>query len=114
MIAVGKVERGVTSSRVGLISILEGGERQPEGPISLSIVDEHSEVVLDLLVDPFGLSVCLWMMHGAQGSLDVELFVEIFDERGHKDRSAVRNDLPRDAVHTDDVLDEQVSPSFRV
>ena len=103
---MGKVEWGVSGSGVRLISILEGGEQEPERPVCLSIVDEHPKIVLDFLVDPFCLSVCLWVMRGARSPLDVKLFVQIFNERGYEDRSAVRNNLPRDPVHADDVLNK--------
>ena len=86
---MGKVERGVSSSRVCLVSILEGGEQQPEWPVGLSVVDEHSEVVLNFLVDSFCLSIGLWVMCSARGSLDVELLVKVFYECGHEDGSSV-------------------------
>ena len=104
----------MSGSGVRLISILEGGEGEPERPVSLSVVDEHPKIVLDFLVNPFCLSVCLWVMRGAGGSFDMELFVQIFNERGHEDGSAVRDDLPGNTVHTDYVLDEQIGPAFRV
>ena len=86
---MGEIERGMSSSRVRLISILEGGEWEPERPISLSVVDEHPKIVFDFLIDSFCLSICLWVMRGARGPFDVELFVEIFYECRYEDRSSI-------------------------
>ena len=72
---MGEVEWRVPSSGVHLIPILEGGEWEPERPISLSVVDEHSQVVLNFLIDSFCLSVGLGVMRGARRSFNVELFV---------------------------------------
>ena len=111
---MGEVEQRVSCSGVCLISILEGGEGEPEQPVSLSVVDEHSEIVLDFLIDLFCLSICLRMVRGARRSFYVELLVQIFNEHGYEDGSAVRNDFSGYAVHADDVLDKQVRPSFRI
>ena len=106
VVSVGKVEQGMSGGGVGLVSILEGGEQQPEWPISLSVVNEHSKVVLNFLIDSLRLSVCLRVVCSAWGSFDVELFVQIFNKHRYEDRSAVRNNLPRDTMHTDNMLDE--------
>ena len=103
---MGKIEWGMSSSGVCLISILECSEREPERPVCLSVIDEHLEIVLDFLIDSFCLSVCLWVVCGARGSFNVELFVQILNERGYEDQSTVRNNLPRYSVHTDDMLNE--------
>ncbi len=41
------------------IVVSEGSEREPFCPVGLEMINKHVKVFFDLLVDPFGLSICL-------------------------------------------------------
>jgi len=59
-----KEERRVLSGRVNLVVVLEFRERQKPHPIILSFVGEESEILFQFLVDPFRLSISLWVVGG--------------------------------------------------
>jgi len=67
-----KEERRVLSGRVNLVVVLEFGERQEPHPIILSLVGEESEILLQFLVDPFRLSIFLWVVGGGGCQLNSE------------------------------------------
>lgn len=46
-------------------------KRDPVTPISLSVVDEDSEIFFDLLVDSLCLSISLWVKGGGRVWCDV-------------------------------------------
>ncbi len=73
-------------------------EREPIGPVVLSIVNEDSEVLLDLLVNSFSLTICLGMEGGRCIGRDVEESVEFLHELGDKLRTSVQDDDLRHAV----------------
>ncbi len=47
-------------------------EWEPITPVSLSVVNEDPEVLLDFLVNVFGLSIGLWVKHCGGIQRDVE------------------------------------------
>jgi len=47
---------------MNMVVILELSEGKEIGPVILSLVDKKSEVLLQLLVHPFGLAISLWMI----------------------------------------------------
>ncbi len=64
-------------------------EREPVGPVILSIVNKDTEIFLDLLVNSFGLSVCLRMPGGRRVGHDVEESVEFLHELRDELRASV-------------------------
>ena len=67
-----KEERRVLSGRVNLVVVLEFHERQEPHPIILSLVGEESEILFQFLVDPFRLSISLWVVGGGGCQLNSE------------------------------------------
>ena len=65
-------ERRVLSRRVNLVVVLEFHERQEPHPIVLSLVGEESEILFQFLVDPFCLSITLWVVGGGGCQLNSE------------------------------------------
>ena len=49
---------------MNLVVVLEFRERQEPHPIVLSLVGEESEILFQFLVDPFRLSISLWVVGG--------------------------------------------------
>ncbi len=64
-------------------------EWEPIGQVILSIVNEDPEIFLDLLVNSFGLTVCLRMESGRCVGHDVEESIEFLHELGDKLRASV-------------------------
>ncbi len=61
-VAAVEYEEGTfAGSAVDSIVVREFSERQPVGPVVLSVINEDSEIFLDFLVNPFGLAVRLRM-----------------------------------------------------
>ena len=42
----------------------ELSNRDPFVPVILSLIDKESEELLNFLIDPFGLAICLWVVGG--------------------------------------------------
>ncbi len=59
-------ERTFLCGAVDAVVVCELSEREPVTPICLSMIDKDSEVLLDLLVHSFGLSIGLWMKGGGR------------------------------------------------
>ena len=57
-------ERGLLSGRVDMVVVGELRERKEVIPVILSFSDEDAYVLFQFLVNPFGLSVGLWMIGG--------------------------------------------------
>jgi len=62
----------VLSGRVNLVVVLEFRERQEPHPIILSLVGEELEILFQFLVDPFRLSISLWVVSGGGCQFDSE------------------------------------------
>jgi len=62
----------VLSGRVNLVVVLEFHERQKPHPIILSLVGEESEILFQFLVDPFRLSISLWVVGSGGCQLNSE------------------------------------------
>ncbi len=87
-------------------------ERQPVGPVVLSIVNGDTEIFLDLLVNSFGLAICLWMQGGRRVGHDIEESVKLFHEFGDELRSSVGDDDLWHAMLGIDVISQNSRPSF--
>ncbi len=53
------------------VIVSECHEGQPFNPVILKMVDEYSEVFLNLLIYPFCLAICLGMIGGGCICLDL-------------------------------------------
>ncbi len=73
-------ERTLLRGAVDAIVVHELSEREPVAPICLSMVDKDSEVLLDLLIHSFSLSVGLWMECRRGIRRDVEHLVKFLHE----------------------------------
>ncbi len=82
-------ERTLAGSAVDSVVMCELCERQPVGPVILSIVNEDPKILFDLLVNSFGLAIRLRMPGGRCIRGDVEESVEFFHELGDKLRSSI-------------------------
>ncbi len=50
----------------------------------LKVIDKHAKVFFDLLIDLFGLSVCLRVIGSRGIALDLEEIVEVLHKFGHE------------------------------
>ena len=57
-------ERGLLRGRMDMVVVGELCKRKEVIPVILSFPDEDAYVLLQFLVNPFGLSVGLWMIGG--------------------------------------------------
>jgi hypothetical protein len=94
-----------------MIIVLEFAESEELLPIVLPLVHEESEKLLQLLVDTFGLAICLWVIcgRGCQLYADeaIELAGEVRDELG----TAVRDYDARGTVVLPDLAKKEASCS---
>ncbi len=80
IITVVDFEWTFTGGRVYAVIMGKCHERKPFCPVGLEMIDEHSKVLFDLLINLFGLSICLWVIGGQSVSLDLKQIVEVFHE----------------------------------
>ncbi len=97
-------ERVLASSAVDPVVVRKLCEWEPIGPVVLSIVNEDLEVFLDLLVNSFGLTICLRMESGRCVGRDVEESVEFLHEFGDELRASIQDDDLQHAVLGIDVI----------
>ncbi len=105
-------ERALARCAVDPIVVCEFCERQPVGPVVLSIVNEDSEILLNLLVNSFGLAIRLRMPGGRCIWRDIKQSVKLLHELGDELRSSVADYDLRHAVLGVDVILENSCPSF--
>jgi len=67
-------------------------------PVVLSFSNEEPQVLFQFLVDPFRLFVGLRMVSGRRRSFDSQQSVQFLHEGSDELWSAVRDDLPREAM----------------
>ena len=63
-------ERSLLRGRVDMVVVGELCERKEVIPVILSFPDKDEYVLFQFLVNPFGLSVGLWMIDGRRGGFD--------------------------------------------
>lgn len=78
--------------------------REEFRPIGLPVVCERSEILLQLLVDTFRLSIGLRMESGRQGGLYPESTEQCPEEVGSELRSAIADHLLRSSVELPNVV----------
>ncbi len=47
-----------------MIVVCKHGEGKPFRPVGLEMIDEHTEIFFNLLINLFGLSIGLWVKGG--------------------------------------------------
>ncbi len=66
--------------RMCTVVMCEHSKGKPFCPIGLEVIDEHSEVFFNLLIDSFSLSIGLGVKGSRGIALDLEKVVEVFHE----------------------------------
>ncbi len=94
------------------IVVRELGKREPITPVGLLMVNEDAEVLLHFLVNPFSLSICLWVKGGGCVQCDVEHSVEFFHELGDELWSAVGDDYLGHSMAGVYVVSKDSGPAF--
>lgn len=105
MVARVKQERRGLGGCVDVVVVLEFRKGQEFPPIVLSFTDKESEVLFEFLVDALGLSVCLRVVGGGRGDLDVEEVVEFARELRDELRASVRDYNLLESVVAPDVVE---------
>ena len=90
-----------------VVVVLALRQGQQVGPVILPLVGEQSEILLQLLVNLFCLSVSLQMVGCSGCNLDSDHPVKLSGEFRNELRSMVRHYLLRYSVMPPDLLDEQ-------
>ncbi len=72
-----------------MIVVSEGSEREPFCPVGLEVINEHAKILLDLLVDPFCLSISLRVVGCREIAFYLEEVVEVFHEFRYEHRSSI-------------------------
>ena len=80
MTAAVEHEGGLLRGRVDVVVVRELAQGEEFVPVILSLVHEEAEELFELLVDPFGLAVCLWVVCGRRRELNTEEAVEFAGE----------------------------------
>ena len=71
------------------------------------MIDEDLEVDFEFLVNSLGLAICLRMIGGGKGSLDVKESIEFLGESSGKLWITIRNDLMRKTLVIPNVFIEK-------
>ena len=90
-----------------MIIVLELSKGEEVRPIILPLIDKEPEVLLQLLVDTFGLAISLGMVGGSGSQFNPEHPVKFSGELGHELGAPVRDYLARQAVVFPDILKKQ-------
>ena len=69
-----EIEGGMPGADVNPVVVGEFRNGQPVDPIILMVIDEETQVLLEFLIDPFSLTIRLWMECCAEGCLDTQMF----------------------------------------
>src|ERR1700723_3287666 len=72
MATIFKEEWGIIHCRVNVIIIGELGRSKPGVPVSLGKIGKQTEVLLEVLVYTFGLTISLGMIGSREGGLNSE------------------------------------------
>ena len=68
------------------------------------MVDEYAQILLNLLVYPLCLSVCLWVVCRRRVALNAHQLVKVLHEPGLELGASIVNDLPGDTVQSEDMI----------
>ena len=80
-------------------------KREEGMPVVLSLSDKDPQILFQLLVNSFSLSVCLQVVGCGGCALDPKQPVQFLHERSNKLRSSVGYNLSREAVELPDIAE---------
>src|SRR3979490_1635734 len=95
-----------------MIIVLEFAESEELLPIVLPLAHEESEKLLQLLVNLFGLAICLWVICGRGRQLYADEAIELAGEVRDKLGAAVRNHDAQVTVVLPALAEEKASRSY--
>src|SRR5688572_15412258 len=87
-----------------MIVVLEFRQWEKVIPIILPLIYEKPQVLFQFLIDPFRLSVSLWMVGSSCRQLDSEQSVNFPSEFRNELRSPVGNHVKRESVQFPDMV----------
>ena len=99
----------MTERHLNLIVVRELGQGEPFQPVGLVMVDEYAQVLLDLLVYPLRLPICLWVVRRRRVALDAHQLVKVLHEPGLELGASIVDDLPGNPVQPEDVVSVDLS-----
>ncbi len=105
-------ERALLRGAMDAVVVRELSEREPVTPICLSVIDKDSEVLLDLLVYSFGLSIGLRVEGCGHVRGNVEHLIKFLHELGDELRTAVGDDDLGHSMFGVDMVSEYAGPAF--
>ena len=103
-------ERGLLRGRVDVVVVREFAQGEEFIPVILSLVHEEAEELFELLVDPFGLAVRLWVVCSGRRELNTEKAVEFAGEICDELRASIRQDRARGPVVLPDFAEVKPIP----
>ncbi len=112
MSAIEHHEQGLAGCAVDTVVVCKLGEWEPVTPVSLSVINEDLEVLLDLLVNSFCLAIHLWVEDREGIPCNVEHPVKLLHELGDKLWSLVRDHSCQHSMSCVDVVSENSGPSL--
>lgn len=99
-------EGGCSCGRVRCVVVGELGEGEERDPIVLLVVDIDPEILLEDLIDAFGLTVRLGVVRGREVGLDAEEVAERAPELGGEEFASVRDYVSGEAMLSEDFPEE--------
>ena len=97
---------------MNLVVVGKLGDAEPVEPVVLVMVDEETEVLFQLLVDPFRLSIGLRVVRRGGVVLDAQELVKVRHEVRLKLGSSIVDDLGGNAVELEHVVTKQLGHAF--
>ncbi|KAF8238794.1 hypothetical protein L208DRAFT_1240876, partial [Tricholoma matsutake] len=82
-------EGGLLSGSMDMIVVSELSQGKEIVPIILAFIDEDTDVLLQLLVDSFGLAISLWVISGRSEEFDTQKSVQLTSELCYQLRATV-------------------------
>lgn len=87
-------------------------KRDPFKAIILMLIDEEVEVLLNLLVDPFSLTISLWVIGCRGGNFNTKELVQLMHELGYKLCASVTDDLLGKSMEFPHMITEALCNSY--
>ena len=101
-----KEEGRLLSRRMDVVVILEFHQREEVCSVVLSLVDKYPKVLLQFLIDPFRLSITLWVIGGGGRYLNPKYMVQLPSEFCYELWTSVRDYLAGYAMEFPNMLDK--------
>jgi hypothetical protein len=92
---------------VDIVVVLELSHRQEVIPVVLSLVDEDAKILLQLLVDSFGLDVGLQVICNRSCNSDRQQAVQLTSELSKELDTSVRNHISRQSMQLPHMVQEE-------